>query len=106
MPARLSAQASQALPPARGRDQLFVGGGQAVSGQSDAAVFRHAGQVRGDMNIHRLIVGGVIAALAAVLPALAGAQASGPTLEQRLQRVEDELAIRRILADYSATQDA
>ena len=28
------------------------------------------------------------------------------TVEQRLQRVEDELAIRRILVDYSATQDA
>lgn len=27
-------------------------------------------------------------------------------LEQRLQRVEDELAIRRILVEYSATQDA
>lgn len=27
-------------------------------------------------------------------------------LAQRLQRVEDELAIRRILVDYSATQDA
>jgi uncharacterized protein (TIGR02246 family) len=58
------------------------------------------------MKIHRSIVVGMIAALAAVLPALAGAQASGPTIEQRLQRVEDELAIRRILVDYSATQDA
>ena len=27
-------------------------------------------------------------------------------MEQRLQRVEDELAIRRVLVDYSATQDA
>jgi uncharacterized protein (TIGR02246 family) len=34
------------------------------------------------------------------------AQAVAPTLEQRLQRVEDELAIRRILVDYAATQDA
>jgi uncharacterized protein (TIGR02246 family) len=31
---------------------------------------------------------------------------TSPTVEQRLQRVEDELAIRRILVDYSATQDA
>jgi hypothetical protein len=46
------------------------------------------------------------AALAACLPAFAMAQASSPTLEQRLQRVEDELAIRRVLVDYSATQDA
>ncbi|MCW2367680.1 uncharacterized protein (TIGR02246 family) [Sphingobium sp. B7D2B] len=28
------------------------------------------------------------------------------TVEQRLQRVEDELAIRRIIVDYAATQDA
>ena len=46
------------------------------------------------------------AALAACLPAFAMAQASSPTLEQRLQRVEDELAIRRVLVDYAATQDA
>ncbi len=40
------------------------------------------------------------------MPAFAVAQASSLTLEQRLQRVEDELAIRRVLVDYSATQDA
>lgn len=34
------------------------------------------------------------------------AQNRGLTVEQRLQRVEDELAIRRVLVDYSATQDA
>ena len=34
------------------------------------------------------------------------AQTSGLTVEQRLQRVEDELAIRRVLVEYSATQDA
>ncbi len=44
----------------------------------------------------------ILAALALVMPALA----VGQTLEQRLQRVEDELAIRRVLVDYSATQDA
>jgi uncharacterized protein (TIGR02246 family) len=34
------------------------------------------------------------------------ASIAGPSIEQRLQRVEDELAIRRVLVDYSATQDA
>jgi uncharacterized protein (TIGR02246 family) len=58
------------------------------------------------MNIHRSVVRGMLAALAAVMPALAMAQTVGPTIEQRLQRVEDELAIRRVLVDYSATQDA
>lgn len=58
------------------------------------------------MKIHRSIVVRIIAALAAVLPALAVAQTSAPTIEQRLQRVEDELAIRRVLVDYAATQDA
>jgi uncharacterized protein (TIGR02246 family) len=41
-----------------------------------------------------------------VLPAQPTAQAGRQTIEQRLQRVEDELAIRRVLVDYSATQDA
>lgn len=49
-------------------------------------------------------------ALAAVLtiamPVLAMAQAAGLSVEQRLQRLEDEAAIRRILVDYAATQDA
>jgi len=63
------------------------------------------------MKIHRSIAWGTVAVLAAVMPALApqmaAAQAAkGLTIEQRLQRVEDELAIRRILVDYSATQDA
>jgi uncharacterized protein (TIGR02246 family) len=31
---------------------------------------------------------------------------SACAVDQRLQRVEDELAIRRVLVDYSATQDA
>jgi uncharacterized protein (TIGR02246 family) len=46
------------------------------------------------------------AALVVAMPALALAQVGGSSIEQRLQRVEDELAIRRILVDYSATQDA
>jgi uncharacterized protein (TIGR02246 family) len=48
----------------------------------------------------------VLAALAAVMPAFAMAQASGLTVEQRLQRVEDQLAIQRVLVEYSARQDA
>ena len=50
---------------------------------------------------------GLLAVLAAaVMPALALAQASAPTVEQRLRRVEDELAIQRVLVEYSARQDA
>lgn len=44
--------------------------------------------------------------LALLAPAIGVAQANALTLEQRLQRVEDELAIRRVLVDYAATQDA
>jgi uncharacterized protein (TIGR02246 family) len=44
--------------------------------------------------------------LLALLPALVAAQGSAPTLEQRVQHVEDVLAIQRILVDYAATQDA
>lgn len=40
------------------------------------------------------------------LPVSGLAQSSSLTIEQRLQRVEDELAIRRVLVDYAATQDA
>lgn len=43
---------------------------------------------------------------ALVLPVLASAQSGGLSLEQRLQRVEDELAIRKVLVDYPVTQDA
>lgn len=39
-------------------------------------------------------------------PALLQAQTNNLTIEERLQRVEDELAIRRILVEYAATQDA
>jgi uncharacterized protein (TIGR02246 family) len=52
------------------------------------------------------IVAGLFATLAISMPLAATAQTSGMTIEQRLQRVEDELAIQRILIDYSATQDA
>lgn len=41
-----------------------------------------------------------------LLAACGGGNTQSTVLEQRLQRVEDELAIQRILVDYSATQDA
>jgi ketosteroid isomerase-like protein len=50
--------------------------------------------------------GGAVAVTALLVPATADAQAVTLTLEQRLQRVEDELAIRRVLVDYASTQDA
>ena len=43
---------------------------------------------------------------AMLAPGIAAAQAAGLTLEQRVQRVEDEIAIRRVLVDYASTQDA
>lgn len=64
------------------------------------------GAKEADMKIRRSIFPGVLAVLAIVMPALALAQASGLTVEQRLRRVEDELAIRRVLVNYSARQDA
>jgi uncharacterized protein (TIGR02246 family) len=56
----------------------------------------------------RHLVRAALAMLIAALPTLAlpGEPAGKLTIEQRLQRVEDELAIRRVLVDYSATQDA
>jgi uncharacterized protein (TIGR02246 family) len=48
----------------------------------------------------------LLALVATVMPALAVAQSGGLTIEQRLRRVEDELAIRRVLVDYAARQDA
>jgi uncharacterized protein (TIGR02246 family) len=48
----------------------------------------------------------VLALLITAMPVFATAQTSGLTIEERLRRVEDELAIRRVLVDYSATQDA
>jgi uncharacterized protein (TIGR02246 family) len=41
--------------------------------------------------------------LSLALPVMAQ---DGASILQRLQRVEDELAIRRVLVEYSATQDA
>jgi uncharacterized protein (TIGR02246 family) len=63
------------------------------------------------MKTNRYIMRGMFAALAATMPVLAvpvvaATPASSLALEQRLLRVEDELAIRRVLVDYSATQDA
>lgn len=49
---------------------------------------------------------GLLIILITALPLAATAQTSDLTLEQRLQRVEGELAIRRVLVDYSATMDA
>jgi hypothetical protein len=46
-----------------------------------------------------------LAGLLSAAPA-AQAQTSTPSLERRLQRAEDELAITRLLVDYSWTQDA
>lgn len=47
----------------------------------------------------------LLAVLVALLPGPGMAQ-DGDSVEARLQRVEDELAIQRVLVDYSATQDA
>lgn len=48
----------------------------------------------------------LLTALAGAAPLAAVAQSGDLTIEQRLQRVEDELAIGRVLVEYSATQDA
>jgi uncharacterized protein (TIGR02246 family) len=58
------------------------------------------------MKIRRCRFPGMLAVLATTMPAFALAQTSSLTIEQRLQRVEDELAIGRVLVDYSARQDA
>lgn len=58
------------------------------------------------MTTRRTALGAGLALLAAVLPALSNGQTAAPTVEQRLQRVEDELAIRRVITAYSNTQDA
>jgi uncharacterized protein (TIGR02246 family) len=61
------------------------------------------------MKVYRSgFAGMLVVALVSVMPAhaVAQAQAGGLTVEQRLQRLEDEAAIRRILIDYAATQDA
>ena len=55
------------------------------------------------------LIGAPISALAVtslLAPVTVHAQSASLTLEQRVQRVEDELAIRRVLVDYASTQDA
>jgi uncharacterized protein (TIGR02246 family) len=59
-----------------------------------------------DMKIRRSMYPGMLAVLATVMPGLPLAQTGSPTIEQRLRRVEDELAINRVLVDYAARQDA
>jgi len=56
--------------------------------------------------IQRYAINTLVAVLVTVMPAVIAAQDSGLTVEQRLQHVEDELAIQRVLVDYAATQDA
>jgi uncharacterized protein (TIGR02246 family) len=58
------------------------------------------------MTLRHAIIPGILVALVFTMPTLAIAQAAGPTIEQRLQRVEDELAIQRVLVEYAARQDA
>ncbi len=62
------------------------------------------------MTSRRLAFRSVLIVLACAAPLCASAQDVSPaenlSIEQRLQRVEDELAIRRVLVNYSATQDA
>ena len=60
------------------------------------------------MKTHRHVIRGVLATsgvlmMALAVPVVGLAQNSGLTLEQRLQRVEDELAIRRVLVDLYGT---
>jgi uncharacterized protein (TIGR02246 family) len=95
------------LPLASTRTASWVNLLRQVAGEDDilwAADDPH--QDNPGMNIRRFTFPGVLVALAVVMPALALAQASALTVEQRLQRVEDELAIGRVLVDYSARQDA
>lgn len=47
----------------------------------------------------------LIAAALVALPVAASAQGAPATIEARLRKVEDELAIRRILVDYAARLD-
>jgi uncharacterized protein (TIGR02246 family) len=59
-----------------------------------------------DMKAQSAILPGLFASLMIAMSACSTDQSGALALEQRLQRVEDELAIRRVLVDYSATQDA
>jgi len=58
------------------------------------------------LNRRRSMFSGVLALLAITMPAFTWAQASQLALEQRVQKVEDELAIQRVLVEYAARQDA
>ena len=58
------------------------------------------------MTSHPSIARLVLTWLAAAWTTTVFAQSTAPTLEQRLQRVEDELALRRVITAYSNTQDA
>ncbi len=58
------------------------------------------------MNARRIVLGVLFSMSVVALPALSLAQTAELTLEQRLQRVEDELAIRKVITAYSNTQDA
>jgi len=49
---------------------------------------------------------GLLPVMLLALPMTAGAAPKKPSIEQRLQRMEDESAIRRILAEYGAYLDA
>ncbi|MCP5144546.1 MAG: nuclear transport factor 2 family protein [Gammaproteobacteria bacterium] len=62
----------------------------------------------GERHGHRTVAGliGILAMLVFALPAAVLAGEAENSIEQRLQRVEDELAIRRVLVEYAATQDA
>jgi ketosteroid isomerase-like protein len=53
----------------------------------------------------RIIRNGLLAALALAMSVVAAAQPARLTIDQRLQRVEDELAIQRILINYHAYLD-
>jgi len=72
------------------------------SGTTDTRLEKGA---NADMTSYRSIARACLLWLVAASPTLAMAQAAAPTLEQRLQRVEDELAIRRVITAYSNTQD-
>jgi len=84
----------------------MLGGGQLEFAKPrSGTVFSQAPAMRGDMNTRHSVFWG-LALLSLALPWLATAQVASPTIEQRLQRVEDQLAIGRVLVDYSARQDA
>ncbi len=58
------------------------------------------------MNIRRFAIPAMLALATCVLPACYADKPGSAALEQRLQHVEDMLAIQRVLVEYAATQDA